>query len=302
MKYHMYLLFENGIVLIQDIVDRADQTILLDDTKENQGIYLTPHCADIDYDKGVLLVDVGQKTRERDEHYIRQYHYLTKPPYTLMNRVLEGTKEKLRFFRNHVVEVKTVQKGNGVKGSELFVQDLQNDITVFWNNKHNKILQVEIEKDAIFYLAENAIGSKREKVLFKLFEMEDNIKIQTLMKMKLFKEAQDIAVAAKFPPEVRAEISKACGDHLYNNKKSFEEAIDKYIETIGYLNPSYVIQRYIQVPQLDNLIKYLEKLIKGSTGIENRTEAELASMSDYNKDYTALLLNCYVKKEKFQAI
>jgi thioredoxin-related protein len=25
-------------------------------------------------------------------------------------------------------------------------------------------------------------------------------------------------------------------------------------------------------------------------------------MSDYNKDYTALLLNCYVKKEKFQAI
>ena len=25
-------------------------------------------------------------------------------------------------------------------------------------------------------------------------------------------------------------------------------------------------------------------------------------MANYNKDYTALLLNCYVKKEKFQAI
>lgn len=80
-------------------------------------------------------------------------------------------------------------KGNGIRGSELFVQDLLNDITVFWYNKHNKILQVEIEKDAIFYLAENVVGSKREKVLLKLFEMEDNIKIQTLMKMKLFKEA-----------------------------------------------------------------------------------------------------------------
>lgn len=57
------------------------------------------------------------------------------------------------------------------------MQDLLNDITVFWNNKHFKILQVEIEKDAIFYLAENAMGSKRERVLFKLFEMEDNIKI-----------------------------------------------------------------------------------------------------------------------------
>ena len=50
-----------------------------------------------------------------------------------MNRVLEGTKEKLRFFRNHIVEVKTMQKGTtGQKGSELFVQDLANEITVFW--------------------------------------------------------------------------------------------------------------------------------------------------------------------------
>jgi hypothetical protein len=48
----------------------------------------------------------------------------------------------------------------------------------------------------------------------------------------------------------------------------------------------------------------LEKLIRGngSGGIENKTEAELATMADYNKDYTALLLNCYVKKEKFAAI
>lgn len=28
------------------------------------------------------------------------------------NQVLEGAKEKLRFFRNHIVEVKTMQKGN----------------------------------------------------------------------------------------------------------------------------------------------------------------------------------------------
>jgi hypothetical protein len=55
--------------------------------------------------------------------------------------------------------------------------------------------------------------------------MEDNVKIQTLMKMRLYKEALDIAYAAKFPPEVRAEINKAWGDHLYS-KKNFDEAID----------------------------------------------------------------------------
>lgn len=45
------------------------------------------------------------------------------------------------------------------------------------------------------------------------------------MKMRLFKEALDIAYLAKFPPEVRAEINKAWGDHLYT-KKSYDEAID----------------------------------------------------------------------------
>ena len=62
--------------------------------------------------------------------------------------------------------------------------------------------------------------------------------------------------------------------------------------TIGFLNPSYVIQNYIQVTQLDNLIKYLEKLIKETK--DHHTS--------YNKDYTALLLNCYVKKDKKDAI
>jgi len=134
-----------------------------------------------------------------------------------------------------------MQKGNsGQKGSELFIQDLVNDITLFWNNKHNKILQVEIEKEGIFYLAENVVGNRREKVLCKLYEMEDNVKIQTLMKMRLYKEALDIAYAAKFPPEVRAEINKAWGDFLYQ-KKSYDEAIDQFVHTIGHLNPSYVI-------------------------------------------------------------
>jgi hypothetical protein len=32
-------------------------------------------------------------------------------------------------------------KGNTAqKGSELFIQDLVNDITLFWNNKHTRIL------------------------------------------------------------------------------------------------------------------------------------------------------------------
>ena len=67
---------------------------------------MTPHCADMDYERGILLVDVMQKSKDREEHFARQY--CTKAPYLIKNQVLEGTKERLRLYRNHYVEVKTM--------------------------------------------------------------------------------------------------------------------------------------------------------------------------------------------------
>lgn len=58
-----------------------------------------------------------------------------------------------------------------------------------------------------------------------------------------------------------------------------------------------MIQRYIEVQQLPNLIKYLEKLIEAPSN--NKTQMQsVYSAGDYNKDYTALLLNCYVKMKQ----
>ena len=45
---------------------------------------------------------------------------------------------------------------------------------------------------------------------------------------------------------------------------------------------------------MDNLIKYLEKLIRDEKTSLRKGQSHI----DYNKDYTALLLNCYVKKDK----
>ena len=129
--------------------------------------------------------------------------------------------------------------------------------------------------------------------------MEDNVKIQTLLKKGLFVEAQEIAKSANFPGEIIAEICKEHADNLYE-KKQYDEALKQFVKTIGYLNPSYVIQRYIEVPQLPNLIEYLEKLIDSPSS--QRHQANLNSLADYNKDYTALLLNCYVKTKKPEKI
>ena len=130
-------------------------------------------------------------------------------------------------------------------------------MTLFCNS-YPDILCVEVEEDAIYMLTQ---GPQDRKILFKLHEMEDNVKIQTLLKKNLYVEAQKIAQNAKFPEEIVAEISKEHADSLYE-KKQYDEALNQFIQTIGYLNPSYVIQRFIEVPQLPNLIKYLETLIK----------------------------------------
>ena len=45
------------------------------------------------------------------------------------------------------------------------------------------------------------------------------------------------------------------------------------------------------------MIKYLEKLIETPTASTGSLQ-NLNSMGDYNKDYTALLLNCYVKNKQ----
>ena len=161
---------------------------------------------------------------------------------------------------------------------------------------------MEVEDDAIYLLTEGSLPGKpgnSQKQLSKLYEMEDNVKIQTLLKKSLFAEAQDIARSANFPGEIIAEISKEHADNLYD-KKQYDEALRQFVKTIGYLNPSYVIQRFIEVPQLPNLITYLEQLIDSPSS--QRHQANLSSLADYNKDYTALLLNCYVKTKQPEKI
>lgn len=137
---------------------------------------------------------------------------------------------------------------------------------MYWNPPANgTIIDVQIEEtpgqEGIYYIAESYEGQRVDRELIKLYPMEDNVKIYNLMKKSHYAEAQTIAREANFPREIQCEIIKEHADKLFQQKK-YDEAIEQYIKTIGFLNPSYVIQNYIQVTQLDNLIRYLEKLIR----------------------------------------
>ena len=68
----------------------------------------------------------------------------------------------------------------------------------------------------------------------------------------------------------------------------------QYIKTINYLEPSLVIQKFLEKSKLDYLIQYLEAL-------ENNREFQIKGHEN-SKDYTTLLLNCYIMQEKFVKI
>lgn len=56
--------------------------------------------------------------------------------------------------------------------------------------------------------------------------------------------------------KILAEISRLHGDLLYS-KNDFAGAIRHYIMTLGYVEPSYVIRKFLDVSQIDYLIEYL---------------------------------------------
>ena len=79
--------------------------------------------------------------------------------------------------------------------------------------------------------------------IIELVEANNHVKIQTMLNKGMFLQAQKVAKSAKFPDSVLAEICKEYGDELYKNEE-FDKALDQYLETIGHLSPSYVIDKY----------------------------------------------------------
>ena len=70
-------------------------------------------------------------SNNNEEHFIKKFQMQQ----MVQKTALEGVKEKLRFFNDHVVEVKSIAKGQtGNKSSQLSIYDFRNGITLYWTN------------------------------------------------------------------------------------------------------------------------------------------------------------------------
>ncbi|XP_012139382.1 vacuolar protein sorting 11 isoform X2 [Megachile rotundata] len=159
----------------------------------------------------------------------------------------------------------------GVDKHIITVLDIQNKFTVF-SAPMLSVQAVLSEWGGFFILS----GDSK---LYHLDEKDLQSKLALLFKKNLYDVSIRIAKNQQYDAEGLVDIFRQYGDHLYS-KGDHNGAIEQYIKTIGKLEPSYVIRKFLDSQHIDNLTTYLQALHKNGQATE---------------DHTTLLLNCYTK-------
>lgn len=115
-----------------------------------------------------------------------------------------------------------------------------------------------------------------------MIEQEDNEKIDKFMTTNKFELAYCFARNADFKPKFLAQLSRISGDKEMLKAK-FADAMKHYKRTIGFLEPSYVLQKFIEKGQIAFNIDYLK---------------ELHARGKADKYHIRLLVNCLLEKKK----
>ena len=195
----------------------------------------------------------------------------------------EGNKLCLKYFKdNYFIFVI-----NGEKMSEIHIFDKLNKFFVCSITDTKRIIGIGCDNEFVYVLYEDR-DLKRNSIL-KLEEKENKDKFEIFYSKNQYEIALSYAEKSGFEKKKISEITKKYAEYEYS-KGDFESSIIQYIKTINYLDPSLVIQKFLEKSKLDYLIQYLEALEKNEE-FQSKGEAD-------TKNYTTLLLNCYIMQEK----
>ncbi|CAH1993182.1 unnamed protein product [Acanthoscelides obtectus] len=196
---------------------------------------------------------------------------------------VEGEKVMLEWFRTYLIIIsKTTRpallatmsselQNNSSEGHLITVLDIHNKFIVF-SAALPKTKAILSEWGA-FYILDD------ENRLHHLDEKDLQSKLSLLFKKNFYDVAIRIAKSQGYDSDGLVTIFKQYGDHLCD-KGDYAGAIEQYIKTIGKLEPSYVIRKFLDSQHIEKLTMYLQALHKQGHATE---------------DHTTLLLNCYTK-------
>jgi hypothetical protein len=129
---------------------------------------------------------------------------------------------------------------------------------------------------------DDEIPQESTNLLIRLREKPIDVQLDLLIKKYKFTYALDLAKETSAGLDV--EIRKKYGDYRFSLGQ-YRRAINQYVLTIGKLEPSYVIRKFLDETNSKNqyLIQYLYAL--------HRENA-------FNNDHTTLLLNCFMRLDE----
>ncbi|KAF9191262.1 hypothetical protein BGZ49_003569 [Haplosporangium sp. Z 27] len=199
---------------------------------------------------------------------------------------LDGPKTFISFYKTYLVIVSppnipvSASRSFGISSAtvsandttRLTVIDTVNKFTAYQATFSQGVRSVICEWGSIYIVENNG-------KVYRLDEMDTSIKLDILFKKNMYLLAINLAHNQKYDNASISEIIKKYGDHLYN-KGDYDGAMGQYIRTIGRLEPSYIIRKFLDAQRIYNLTSYLQEL--HSSGLANA-------------DHTTLLLNCYTK-------
>lgn len=111
-------------------------------------------------------------------------------------------------------------------------------------------------------------------------ELTPQEKVKAVVDRHRFERALEMAQDFNLGEATIAQVHREYGDELYS-RREYDAAIDHYIKTVRFTEPSHVIAKYVDPHHAKNLARYLQ-------AIPN----ELKS-----KQHTTLLFNCYTKEK-----
>ena len=221
-----------------------------------------------------------------DKYYISEYEYYGDENFTKKgSKDFEKPTKFTQFYKTYHVFVLCEENSN-----TLCVYDPRNTIFIYYNSSFNNILSVLNDNDKLYVISEGA-----GQIKFSSFkEKENKEKFDNFYKKNFYDTAYNYARNLGYDKKKLSEISKLHAEYLYA-KGDYDKSIEQYKLTINYLDPSYVIQKFLDGSKLNFLIEYLEAL-------QNDEEFKSKCIPERLKDFTALLLNCYIKQKQIEKL
>ena len=198
----------------------------------------------------------------------------------------DGKKTIVKYFNDYLLFVIF-----GETESSLQIYDKNYQYFAYYYVGPKKITGVCFDPDNYIYVFTEE--SQNKKNIVKLKEKNIQEKFKIFFEKKFYVDAVLLAENCGFGKDKISEIYLQKADYEYS-KGDFASSINEYIKTINYYKPSHVIQKFLEKSKLDYLIKYLEAIV-------NNIDFKIRD-SEEHKNYTTLLLNCYIMQDDFDKL